>query len=243
VIHIPQVAKLVCPHCRVAFKNEWNAIELGHDQDGHWLIRVTECTSCERLIVMLNQIERVMRRPSGPTGPATVGPLAPRLLSERMIWPKASSRTPIPSGVPREIAEDYTEACTVLPDSAKASAALSRRCLQNLLVAKAGVTKKDLFDQIQEVLDARTLPSSLAEDLDAVRNIGNFGAHPIKSKSTGEIVPVEPGEAEWNLEVLDALFDFFYAQPEKRQERRAALDEKLKAAGKPTLAESRKKKS
>ncbi len=39
--------------------------------------------------------------------------------------------------------------------------------------------------------------------IDAVRVIGNFAAHPIKSKSTGEIVDVEPGEAEWNLNTLE----------------------------------------
>jgi len=75
-----------------------------------------------------------------------------------------------------------------------------------------------------------------------VRVIGNFGTHPIKSTNTGEIVPVKPGEADWNLDVLGDLFDFFYAQPEKRSERRAALDAKLKDAGRPTLAEMRKKK-
>ena len=29
-----------------------------------------------------------------------------------------------------------------------------------------------------------------------------FGAHPIKSTSTGEIVEVEPGEAQWNLDAV-----------------------------------------
>jgi hypothetical protein len=151
-----------------------------------------------------------------------------------------------PDGSSRQGAPQHRErllaASRVLAESTEASAALSRRCLQALLVAEAGVKKKDLFDQIQEVIDAGSLPTSLADDLDAVRHIGAFGAHPIKSKSTGEIVPVEPGEAEWNLDVLDALFDFFYVQPEKRSARRAALDEKLKQAGKPSLEEGRKKR-
>ncbi len=68
-----------------------------------------------------------------------------------------------------------------------------------------------------------------------MREIGNFGAHPIKSKSTGEIVEVEVGEAEWNLEILDALFDFFYVQEERRQQRRYGLNAKLKDAGKKPL--------
>lgn len=155
---------------------------------------------------------------------------------DQLIWPKGIARAPVPSQVPADVAEDYVEACRVLPDSLKASAALSRRCLQNLLAKKAGVKKKDLYEQIQEVLDSKVLPSHLADDLHAVRSIGNFGAHPMKSKSTGEIVPVEPGEPEWNLDVLEGLFDFYYVEPEKQKKRRDTLNAKLKEAGKPPLA-------
>jgi hypothetical protein len=84
-------------------------------------------------------------------------------------------------------------------------------------------------------VDSGKIPSHIIESIDAVRNIGNFAAHPIKSKSTGEIVPVEPGEAEWNLDTLDSLFDFYFVQPEKTKKRRAALDTKLTDAGKPTI--------
>ena len=45
--------------------------------------------------------------------------------------------------VPKPIAADYVEACQVLPLSAKASAALARRCLQAMLHAH-GYKDKDL---------------------------------------------------------------------------------------------------
>jgi len=54
----------------------------------------------------------------------------------------------------------------------------------------------------------------------------------MKSQGTGQIVPVEPAEAEWNLDVLEALFDFYYVQPAVVAKKRAALDAKLKDAGK-----------
>ncbi|MFX0066817.1 MAG: DUF4145 domain-containing protein, partial [Candidatus Hermodarchaeota archaeon] len=106
------------------------------------------------------------------------------------VYPKGSFRPPCPKEVPPNIAEDYTEACLVLPDSPKASAALSRRCLQNILREAAKVKPANLYDEIQEVLDSKTLPNYIAESIDAVRNIGNFAAHPNKSTSTGEILPV-----------------------------------------------------
>jgi hypothetical protein len=51
----------------------------------------------------------------------------------------------------------------------------------------------------------------------------------------GEIIDVVPGEAEWNLDVLDMLFDFYYVQPSKSREKKKALDEKLASAGKPSM--------
>lgn len=153
-----------------------------------------------------------------------------------LVWPKGVSRAPIPPEVPPGIAGDYEEACLVLSDSPKASAALSRRCLQAILRDKAGTTKKDLNDQIEEVIQAAKIPTHIADGLHAVRNIGNFAAHPMKSTTTGVIIDVEPGEAEWNLDVLELLFDFYFVQPAVAAKRKAELNKKLKAAGKPELS-------
>jgi hypothetical protein len=154
---------------------------------------------------------------------------------EFLCYPKGVSRIPLGPEVPPQFADDYREACLTLPDSAKASAALSRRCLQHLLREKAGVKHSNLADEIQQVLDSGKLPSHLNESLDAIRNIGNFAAHPIKSKASGEIIEVEAGEAEWNLDVLESLFDFYFTQPAILKKKRDALNAKLKEAGKPKM--------
>jgi hypothetical protein len=119
-----------------------------------------------------------------------------------VVYPKGTSRKPPATEVPTPFRDDFKEACLVLDDSPKASAALSRRCLQAILREHAKTKSKDLADQIDEVIAGNVLPSHLAKAIDAVRHVGNFGAHPIKSKSSGEIVDVEPGEAEWLLETL-----------------------------------------
>jgi hypothetical protein len=137
--------------------------------------------------------------------------------------------------VPAELAEDYREACLVIADSPKASAALSRRCLQHLLRNFASVKPADLFAEIQEIINSGRLPTHIVESIDAVRNIGNFAAHPTKSTSTGDIITVEPGEAEWNLDVLEALFDFYFVQPAATKKKRDTLNAKLKDAGKPKM--------
>ena len=152
---------------------------------------------------------------------------------EVFIHPRAPSRAPIHESVPPDLASDYREACLVLADSPKASAALSRRCLQHLLREKAGVKQSDLGKEIDAAIP--TLPTHLAEAIDAVRNVGNFAAHPMKRESTGEIVEVEAGEAEWLLDTLEGLFDYYFAQPAALQAKRDALNKKLRDAKKPEL--------
>jgi hypothetical protein len=71
--------------------------------------------------------------------------------------------------------------------------------------------------------------------LDAVRNIGNFAAHPIKSKASSELIDAELGEAEWNLDVLESLFEFYFTQPAVLKKKQDALNAKLKEAGKPEM--------
>ena len=113
----------------------------------------------------------------------------------RLVHPVSASRFVSPD-VPKEIKQDFMEASDVLPISEKASAARSRRCLQNLLNDRK-IKGKDLCAQIEEAL--KILPTAISENLDAIRQIGNFAAHPIKYKATGEIADVEPEEASWNL--------------------------------------------
>ena len=97
--------------------------------------------------------------------------------------------------------------------------------------------KGSLAGEIQQVIDSKLLPSHLSSSIDAVRNIGNFAAHPNKDKSTGIIVDVEVGEAEWNLDVIETLFDFYFVQPAIFEKRKTAINKKLEQAGKPPIKE------
>jgi hypothetical protein len=49
------------------------------------------------------------------------------------------------------------------------------------------------------------------------------------------VVDVEPGDAEWNLEVLEGPFDFYFVQPDKAAQRKTALNKKLANAVKPPI--------
>jgi hypothetical protein len=144
-------------------------------------------------------------------------------------------RVTVPPEVPAKYAGDFREAVLIINLSPTASAALSRRIFQNILRDEFSISARDLCKEIEIFVARPGIPSYLTEAVDAIRNIGNFAAHPLKSTNTGEVVPVEPGEAEWLIEVLNFLFDFKFTQPLKLQERTNKLNAKLKDLGKPPM--------
>jgi hypothetical protein len=208
-----------CPHCNNGIHKGMQRNALLQAGGRHWAVESMTCPECNKAIIQLSE----NANNTHGSGTATI------------IFPRNASTRPLPPEVPDPYRQDFKEANEVLELSAKASAALSRRNLQAVLRDKAGTTKKDLFDQIEEVIASGKLPSHISDDLHAVRNIGNFAAHEIKSKVTGAIVEVEAGEAEWNLDVLESLFDFYFVEPSKAAKRRIDLNKKLKEAGKPLV--------
>jgi hypothetical protein len=88
---------------------------------------------------------------------------------------------------------------------------------------------------LSEVDAKKSLPTAIRDNIDAIRNFGNFSAHPVTDQTTLQVVDVEEGEAEWCLQILLDLFDHFYVAPARSAERRASLATKLSAAGKPPM--------
>ncbi len=214
-----------CPHCLENFYEAWRAPDqegqgVVRDCDGWWVLQFCKCPACKRAIIRLSHGEGENVSPSA-------------IVSTQLVRPKGMVRAPLSPEVPIHLAQDYVEACLVLSDSPKASAALSRRCLQRLLKEQANTKKGNLAAQIQEVVDLKALPGYLASGLAAIASIGDFATSPVKSTNTGEIAEVKPGEADWNLDILESLFDFYFVQPSRLRERAEALTRKLQDGGKP----------
>jgi len=213
-----------CPHCLESFFETWETRNLGKDSDGDWWLNFCTCPSCNKFICYLDA-----------TVPVKTQSKIKTVEKRYLVRPKAMARAQIPKEVPDKYGNDYKEACIVLPDSPKASASLSRRCLQNLLREVTKIKPSHLSDEIQQVIDSENLPSYLSKSIDAIRNIGNFAAHPTKSEKAREIINVEPGEAEWSLDVIEGLFDFYFVQPAKFKAKKENLNKKLMDAGKPEM--------
>jgi hypothetical protein len=134
-------------------------------------------------------------------------------IEEWQLRPKSSSK-PFPEYIPKVILDDYKEACLIVNDSPKASATLSRRCLQGIIRNFWGISKPRLIDEIKELegkIDANTWRA-----IDGVRSVGNIGAH--MEKDINLIVDVEPEEAKTLIGLIEFLLKDWYVLRHDREE-------------------------
>lgn len=132
------------------------------------------------------------------TGAYTKGlniPLIPRSLAKHF-----------PEYIPKPIREDYEEAYSILNLSPKASATLSRRCLQGMIRDFWGINKSNLAESISCLQD-KVSPAQW-KAIDAIRSIGNIGAH--MEKDINVIIDVEPDEAQKLLKLIELLIEKWY---------------------------------
>ena len=121
----------------------------------------------------------------------------------------------MPEYVPKPIVQDYEEACAIADSSPKASATLARRCLQGMIRDFWKIKKKRLIDEIK-ALESKVEPLTW-KAIDAVRKVGNIGAH--MEKDINVIVDVDPDEAKKLIGLIELLVDDWYVARHQRQER------------------------
>lgn len=130
------------------------------------------------------------------------------------LLPESEARV-LPDYIPFPIQQDYYESCRIRDLSPKASATLARRCLQGMIRNFWNITKDRLKDEI-DALEAKIDVDTWAS-IDAVRSVGNIGAH--MEKDINIIVDVEPGEAQLLIGLIEQLIDDWYVARESRRKR------------------------
>lgn len=245
---IPKSLSFSCPHCQVysimridsmkqRFKvgeHLYNSIAF-RDSEVFPFDFICTCPSCDSSVFVQAQaqVEAIFEREDGVRSDTEV--LSDSSGGEVIsIYPSRRSISIAPE-VPEAYANDFREAALVLDLSPMASAALSRRILQNILRNEFKIQHPSLAKEIEVFITQPGIPTYLTGAVDAIRKVGNLAAHPLKNTNTGEIVVVEPGEAEWLIEVLLTLFDFKFVQPKRLQERKDQLNAKLQNLGQPPM--------
>jgi hypothetical protein len=127
----------------------------------------------------------------------------------------ASSALVFPDYIPEAIRNDYTEACLILESSPKASATLSRRCIQGIIRDYWKVKPGWLADEIKQIKDKTDGPTWQA--IDAVRSVGNIGAH--MEKDVNLLVDIDPNEATLLIKLIEDLLNGRYATKHDQEQR------------------------
>lgn len=128
------------------------------------------------------------------------------------IYPKSFAKI-FPEYIPKQIREDYEEAYAVLNYSPKASATLSRRCLQGMIRDFWGITKSTLFQEIDALKEH--IPAQQFKAIDSLRKLGNIGAH--MSKDTNLIIDIDPDEAAKLLKLIEILLNQWYVNRHEQE--------------------------
>lgn len=141
-----------------------------------------------------------------------------------------------PEYIPEQIRQDYSEAALIVDLSPKASATLSRRCLQGIIRDFWGITpefwdshtdfkrevglkyssKANLWQEIKAVEHLGGISAPIIAAFKQLKDIGNIGAHP--EMDVGVIVDVEPGEAETLVKLIELIIRQTYIQRNSEQE-------------------------
>lgn len=144
-----------------------------------------------------------------------------QLGDEKQSWQliPASVAKVFPRYVPQPILDDYNEACLIRDLSPKASATLSRRCLQGIIRDFWKVSKPRLVDEIESIKDK--VDPLTWQAIDAVRHIGNIGAH--MEKDINLIIDVDPQEAGLLIGLIEMLIKDWYIVRHEREEQLRAV--------------------
>ncbi len=198
-----------CPHCQKYFTNAPHTYKTHYfdfnnqssisqhflTSNNAYSVHIYKCPHCNKETVLIKGFSENNSHINVPVSPVS---LAIRF----------------PDYVPKAIREDYEESYAILHLSPKASATLSRRCLQGIIRDFWNINDKNLAKQINAL--ENTIDTKLWQAMDGLRKIGNIGAHMEKDVNT--IIPVESYEAEQLVKLIEVLIKTTYVERHDREQ-------------------------
>ncbi|MDP1924426.1 MAG: DUF4145 domain-containing protein [Thiobacillus sp.] len=201
-----------CPFCNrgatITEKNHYSQANhfLHGNKDGH-LVIVVSATTCPNAECKEYELKARLFKWDGTHGRAVGEPL-----TQWQLRPSSNAKV-FPEYIPKPVLDDYTEACAIRDLSPKASATLARRCLQGIIRDYWGISKNRLVEEISELKPL--IDSATWGAIDAVRSIGNIGAH--MEKDINLVIDVEPEEAQLLIGLIEILLKDWYIARHERQ--------------------------
>ena len=208
-----------CPHCERAVTISYERSSVAYhtlnieNAEGRRLLvtRYLVCPNpdCKRFTLTADLCESARR--NGHEEPGSV-------VQRWDLVPDSRAKN-FPDYIPQAVLDDYREACLIQNLSPKASATLARRCLQGMIRDYWKVKPGRLVDEIADI-ESQVDPLTW-DAIEAVRKIGNIGAH--MEKDIDVIVDVDPNEASLLTKLIETLIREWYVNREERRVRMGHL--------------------
>lgn len=198
----------VCPYCHVAYLDDNKLVKTYYESlEESGIMQTTESTS------LYNRCITVLKFSQCPNCSKITVYLRPLYETTRQFpyfsfsfsFPPTNAKS-IPEYVPAAIQQDYFEAVSIVESSPKASATLARRCLQGMIHDFWNIHEKNLNAEISSLRER--IPASQWQAIDALRKIGNIGAH--MEQDINKIIDVDPEESKLLLQLIELLIDKWY---------------------------------
>lgn len=205
------MASWLCPFCnhlstREAVTIRASSHDIGKTAQGSSTVEITTYT-CPNPDCKEVQVEAAFFRKY-----LEVSTYKYELLNFWTLRPQGKAKI-FPDYIPQAILADYKEACLIQELSPKASATLSRRCLQGMIRDFWQVQEKNLFEEIKAI-EAK-VDTDTWHAIDAIRGIGNIGAH--MEKDINVIIDVDGDEAALLISLIETLLNDWYVERENRR--------------------------
>lgn len=152
------------------------------------IVSFCKCLSCQKISVQI------------------IG-VGEQFCNKRISFAPDSIANQHPDHIPQAIRNDYEEACKIVNLSPRASATLSRRCLQGMIRDFWEISgKRSLAQEIKAIEDKVTPQIKVV--LDSVRELGNIGAH--MEQDVNLIVDIDANEATQLIKLIELLLKNWY---------------------------------
>lgn len=198
----------VCPHCGVAAilkEDNFNTASIRLKSISKVYSHAVKGVTCPNpdcmkstVILITDELGNFAGQLHAISGTKKIIPIIPSQFKERA--------KEYPNYIPSVVLNDYQEACSIASLSPKASATLSRRCLQGMIRDFWNVKADSLFKEIQAIEDK--VDPLVWDGIDSVRKVGNIGAH--MEKDINLIIDVNPDEANLLIEMIEMLIEEWY---------------------------------
>lgn len=211
-------SRWICPHCEHAafITNEQNVrrgtVALSLDNaEGQMVTSVTYIV-CPNPECKKTTVDLLLTNGSPRVG-GSINAWGQEFARQRLLPP--SYARPLPDYIPQAVRDDYFEACAIADLSPKAAATLARRALQGMVRDYHGIVKRTLNQELTALKGV--VDPTVWKAIDAVRSVGNIGAH--MEKDINVIVDVEPDEAVRLIRLIEMLVkEWYVARYEREQE-------------------------